>query len=62
MEQAGVGYCLAEAPISPANLASGMIGLSEAPAGLANMAATATTLARPQSACDIADLSDELIP
>ena len=61
MEQAGGGYCLDEATISPAFLATRIIQLLEAPAELSKIAANATTLASPQAASDIADLAEGLI-
>ena len=61
MEQAGGGYCLDEATISPAFLATRIMQLFEAPAELGKMAANATSLASPQAASDIADLAEGLI-
>ena len=61
MEQAGGGYCLNEATISPAFLATRIMQLFEAPAELGKMAANAATLASPQAACDIAVLAVGLI-
>ena len=61
MEQAGGGYCLDEATISPAFLATRIMQLFEAPAKLSKMAANATGLASPQAASDIADLAEGLI-
>ena len=61
MEQAGGGYCLDEATISPAFLATRIMQLFEAPAELGKMGANATTLASPQAASDIANLAEGLI-
>ena len=61
MEQVGGGYCLDEATVSPAFLATRIMQLFEAPAELGKMAANATALASPNAANDIADLAEGLI-
>ena len=61
MEQVGGGYCLDEATVSPAFLATRVIQLFEAPDQLRAMAKNATALASPAAACDIADLAEGLI-
>ena len=61
MEQAGGGYCLDEATVSPAFLATRVIQLFEAPDQLRTMAKNATALASPAAANDIANLAEGLI-
>ncbi len=61
MEQAGGGYCLDEATVSPAFLATRVIQLFEAPDQLRAMAKNATALASPAAATDIANLAEGLI-
>ena len=61
MEQAGGGYCLDEATVSPAFLATCVIQLFEAPNQLRAMAKNATTLASPTAANEIANLAEGLI-
>ena len=61
MEQAGGGYCLDEATVSPAFLATRVIQLFEAPDQLRAMAKNATALASPAAANDIANLAEGLI-
>ncbi|MDC1382422.1 UDP-N-acetylglucosamine--N-acetylmuramyl-(pentapeptide) pyrophosphoryl-undecaprenol N-acetylglucosamine transferase [Candidatus Puniceispirillum sp.] len=61
MEQVGGGYCLDEATVSPAFLATRIMQLFEAPEHLRVMAKNATALASPAAANDIADLAESLI-
>ena len=61
MEQVGGGYCLDEATVSPAFLATRVIQLFEAPDQLRAMAKNATALASPAAANDIANLAEGLI-
>ena len=61
MEQVGGGYCLDEATISPAFLATRIIQLFEKPEQLRLMAKNAATLASPAAASDIANLAEGLI-
>ena len=61
MEQVGGGYCLNEATVSPAFLATRIIQLFEAPDQLRAMAKNATALASPAAANDIANLAEGLI-
>jgi len=61
MEQAGGGYCLDEATVSPAFLATRIMQLFEAPEELGKMAANATGLASPHAASDIANQAEGLI-
>ncbi len=61
MEQAGGGFCLDEATVSPAFLATRVIQLFEAPDQLRTMAKNAMALASPAAANDIANLAEGLI-
>ncbi len=61
MEQVGGGFCLDEATVSPAFLATHIIQLFEAPEKLRTMAKNATALASPAAASDIANLAEGLI-
>ena len=61
MEQVGGGYCLDEATVSPAFLATQIMQLFEAPEQLHLMAKNATALASPAAANDIANLALGLI-
>ncbi len=61
MEQVGGGYCLDEATVSPAFLATRIMQLFEAPEQLRKMAKNAATLASPSAANDIANLAEGLI-
>ncbi len=61
MEEVGGGYCLDEATISPAFLATRVMQLFEAPDQLRAMAKNATALASPAAADDIANLAEGLI-
>jgi len=61
MEQVGGGYCLDEATVSSAFLATRIMQLFEAPDELGKMAANATVLASPNAATDIAALAEGLI-
>ncbi len=61
MEQAGGGFCLDEATVSPAFLATRIMQLFEEPNQLRAMGKNATKLARPAAAKDIANLAEGLI-
>ncbi len=61
MEEVGGGYCLDEATVSPAFLATRVMQLFEAPDQLRTMAKNATALASPAAANDIANLAERLI-
>ena len=61
MEQAGGGYCLDEATVSPAFLATRIIQLFEKPDQLRTMGKNASALASPAAANDIANLAEGLI-
>lgn len=61
MEEVGGGYCLDEATISPAFLATRIMQLFEKPDQLRLMAKNAKALASPAAANDIADLAQGLI-
>jgi UDP-N-acetylglucosamine:LPS N-acetylglucosamine transferase len=57
----GGGYCVDEATVSPAFLATHIMQLLEAPETLRTMAANATKLASPDAAHRIAALAAALI-
>ena len=61
MEQVGGGYCLDEATISPAFLATRIMQLFGEPDQLRTMGKSATALASPAAANDIANLAEGLI-
>ena len=61
MEQVGGGYCLDEATVSPAFLATRLMQLFQEPEQLRAMAKNATALASPAAANDIANLAEKLI-
>jgi UDP-N-acetylglucosamine--N-acetylmuramyl-(pentapeptide) pyrophosphoryl-undecaprenol N-acetylglucosamine transferase len=61
MQAAGGGFCLDEATVSPAFLATRIMQLFEAPDLLRQMADKATRLASPRAAHDIAELAIGLI-